>query len=345
MAKSSRHFMLTLAGALAVVVAFGTLVDAGREERQEARAAAPSGPLLDAAPRPTQEARSALAALTPNLDLSAFLAGDGAVRFARWVPLEQPSLLDRNLILSYYGHPSSPAMGILGSYPPETVIQLLLAHARRYDQLNGPARVVPALHLVYAVAQRQPTPNQLYLAYTGEEEVQRYVELTKERGMLLFLDLQIGRSTVARELERVVPYLRYPQVHLALDPEFAVAPTQVPGVHLGSLSAADINEAQATLQRLVEEERLPPKILIVHQFVDSMIAHGEELRQYAGVDLVIDVDGFGPAAVKRSIYQRYANRPYAQRPAIKLFFQQDPDLMTEQEVLSLVPMPAVVVYQ
>ena len=163
--------------------------------------------------------------------------------------------------------------------------------------------------------------------------------------MLLFLDLQIGRSSVAEELQRVLPYLQHPQVHIALDPEFAMSEGQVPGTVIGSLRGADINQAQAILQELVEEEELPPKMLIVHQFVDWMVLDGEVIKRYPGVDLIIDIDGFGPSEIKRSIYGRYANRPYAFNAAIKLFFEQDSDLMSEEDVLALEPRPAIVIYQ
>jgi hypothetical protein len=260
------------------------------------------------------------------------------------VAREWPILAD-NQIVSYYGNPYTAEMGILGDGDPETVAAKLEEHAALYDRLNGPTGVVPALHLVYAVAQPEPTDNGLFLQYLGDEDVRRYIALTEEKGMLLFLDLQIGRSSVEAELERVLPYLRYPHVHLAIDPEFAVASPDVPGLTLGSLTAADIDEAQAALQGLVQEEGLPPKLLITHQFADSMVVDSEAIQRYPDVALIIDMDGFGPAAIKQVKYQRYAARPYASHAAIKLFFDYDPDLLSEEDVLSLEPPPAVIIYQ
>ena len=45
----------------------------------------------------------------------------------------------------------------------------------------------------------------------------------------MFLDIQIGHSTVAAELEPLIPFLQRPYVHLALDPEFAMKIGGVPG--------------------------------------------------------------------------------------------------------------------
>jgi hypothetical protein len=253
--------------------------------------------------------------------------------------------IDNKQIVSYYGNPNTPSMGVLGTADLETIAAELQARARSYDELNGDLGVIPAIHLVYAVAQYHPTDNGLYLQYTSDEDVQRYLDLTRRDGMLLFLDLQIGRSSVSAEVRKALPYLRYPQVHLAIDPEFAVPDGEVPGLDLGSLTGGDVNDAQSILQQLVDEESLPPKILIVHQFADSMLRDTTAISAYSNVRLVLDMDGFGLAEIKRAKYEALAAQPYAARAGIKLFFHDDPDMMSESEVLSLVPVPTVVIYQ
>ena len=213
------------------------------------------------------------------------------------------SVLNQHQIVSYYGNPYTELMGILGSDDLETVADLLEVQAARYDKLNGPLGVIPAIHLVYAVAQPHPTENGLYLQYVDGETLDRYLAMTEERGMLLFLDLQIGRSSVAVEIDKVLPYLSRPNVHLALDPEFAVDSRYVPGDVIGSLTADDIDIAQTMLQELVLAKRLPPKLLMVHQFLDDMVVDGDTIDYFPGVELIIDMDGFGPAAVKRATYE------------------------------------------
>jgi hypothetical protein len=256
-----------------------------------------------------------------------------------------PSVLEGRQVVAYYGNPYTPVMGILGAYAPHRLADLLAAHAERYDRLNGALDVLPAFHLVYAVAQDHPTENGRYLQYVAEEDIEKYVALAERRGFLLILDLQVGRGVVEEELARIAPYLQLPFVHVALDPEFAMAGDQVPGVHIGRLDAEEINRAQRFLQRLVLEHGLPPKMVIVHQFLDSVVVRGEAIERYPGVELVIDMDGFGPAEVKRVKYAQFASRSYAQRAGIKLFFEHDPDVMTEAEVMSLRPRPTLVLYQ
>ncbi len=42
----------------------------------------------------------------------------------------------------------------------------------------------------------------------------------KRKNALLFLDIQVGHSTLQAELPRLLPFLSRPDVHLGIDPEF-----------------------------------------------------------------------------------------------------------------------------
>ncbi len=256
----------------------------------------------------------------------------------------QGSLLRNNQVLAYYGNPLSAQMGVLGAGDLEIVLDVLAGHARVYDRLNGATGVLPAMHLVYAVAKGNPTENGLNLQRVPDQDLQRYVELTRERGMLLILDIQIGHSSAVAEVERVLPYLAQPHVHLALDPEWAVGIGEVPGVDLGNLDAADINQVQDLLQQVAQEKGLPPKLLIVHQFADSMITNASAIERRPGVDVVISMDGIGTADMKETGYHQIVGREYTQHGGIKLFFDYDSQLMSEATVLSLTPRPSVIIY-
>lgn len=252
-----------------------------------------------------------------------------------------PEPLSKAQVVSYYGNPYTADMGILGEVSPETLLQRLREHAGVYDSLNGERRVQPAFHIVYATAQSDPYPDGLHLLYLDDATLREYLELACENGLLVFLDLQIGRSDAESEVEKVLPYLELPYVHVALDPEFAMPPGEVPGESIGSLDAADVNAVQALLDGFLAERDLPDKILVVHQFTEGMLTRRELLEGYPRVDLVIDMDGFGPAEIKEVKYGWYAEP--APHSGIKLFFKQDPDLMSEGDVLELGP--DVIIYQ
>jgi hypothetical protein len=162
---------------------------------------------------------------------------------------------------------------------------------------------------------------------------------------LLILDLQMGRSTVAAEVQAVEPYLRRPYVHLALDPEFTMGPNEVPGKVIGSLDAAPIGATIRLLDALVEANNLPPKLLIVHRFTQGMLTNPHEVRPTRRVQVVVTMDGWGVPATKIDHYREYVGRQGIQFSGFKLFHLQDQPVMSPAEVLSLEPPPDVIIYQ
>ena len=256
--------------------------------------------------------------------------------------------LDKHRVVSYYGNPLAAQMGILGEYEPDEVIRRLRAQAEVYQRLSPDRKVVPAIHFIYAVAQERPGAEGLYLLHMDDELVQKWVRLTRDNGLLLFLDVQFGRSSIDREFAHVLPYLREPHVHLALDPEFAWAPNEYPMIDIGAISGATVNRGQELLEQLVVEHRLPNKILIVHQFRPDMLINKASIRPSEWVETVIDADGFGPRSVKLGQWNQVIRGDNVQRAGIKLFYKWDNKadrLMTEEEVMALTPTPLVIIYQ
>lgn len=311
-------------------------VAAERLDGLAAAARRPSGGIEQVGGRPHGEVRPADVARAEEAQ------GDQGMSVSQTMPKGlQPSLLEGSQILSYYGNPYSADMGILGELEPEALVQRLKDHAQLYDSLNGPRGVQAALHLVYATAQPDPGSEGLYLLYVDEETLRHYIDLARENSLLIFLDLQIGRSDVGSEVAKILPYLEQPHVHAALDPEFAMPEGEVPGESIGFLDAADVNAAQALIQGFLEQHELPDKVLIVHQFTRDMLTNSELIEDYPRVRLVIDMDGFGPSEIKRVKYGWYAAP--AEYSGFKLFFRYDTDLMSEQDVLALEP--DVIIYQ
>jgi hypothetical protein len=263
-------------------------------------------------------------------------------------PAPKP-FLDRHRVVSYYGNPLAAQMGVLGEYPPDEVFNRLRAQADVYQQLSTDGRtVVPAIHLIYAVAQDRPGAEGVFLLRMDDELVERWIRLTQERGMLLFLDIQFGRSTIDREFPHVAPFLQEPNVHLALDPEFAWGPDEYPLIDIGHIDGAVVNRAQELLQKLVIEHRLPNKVLIVHQFRRDMLTNKASIQPYEHVELVIDADGFGSPSLKLDQWNRVIRDDNVQRAGIKLFYKHDARygrLLSEAEVMGLTPMPLVIIYQ
>ena len=97
-----------------------------------------------------------------------------------------------------------------------------------------------------------------------------------------------------------------------------------PGVEFGPLTAAEVNYASSLLSNLAAQTG-QHKILIVHQFVASMLPDkGAIDTRPTGVDVAIVMDGWGGQGIKIEHYDmhvRDSDFPYG---GIKLFFDQNP---------------------
>lgn len=260
-------------------------------------------------------------------------------------PAETNSVFQNCQVVSFYGSPLYEGLGVLGTDTPAAIAQRIKEQAAGYEQSSGGRGVAPAFHVIYAIAQASNTPDGTYLARLDDAHVREYMDAANQEDLLMFLDIQMGHSTVEAELQHVLPYLQDPRVHLALDPEFATPPDQEPGDVIGGMDASEINKAQEALQKLVDEHDLPNKILVVHQFWPEMIRNKEALQQFPNVDLVIDMDGFGAANDKIAGYERFIRDENAEHGGFKLFYEQDTDLMTPDQVNRMEPQPDLVMYQ
>lgn len=267
---------------------------------------------------------------------------------ARATPLADQApgaLLPTYRIVTYYGNPLAPTLGRLGEAPPDEMIARLRRTAAYYAEDDPSRPVKPGLQLITPLAQGSPGEDGLYRARMTPDLIEQVAGWAADNDLLFILDVQIGRSTIADELAPLVPYLRRPHTHLALDPEFAMGPGQVPGDQIGSLDASDVNTAIQTLAGLVDSEQLPPKVLIVHRFLPSMLTNAEAIQSDPRVQVVIDMDGYGGSDAKISKYNAFVRDAGADFGGMKLFYKYDQPLLAPEDVLALHPAPDVVIYQ
>lgn len=259
-------------------------------------------------------------------------------------PLPAP-LLPKARIVTYYGNPFSKRMGILGEIPPEPMMDRLEKEAAAWQKADSSSTVMPALELVATVASPTPGEGGRYSTRMPASLIEKVLGWSHSRGWLTILDIQVGRSTVKAETEHLLPYLRRPDVHLALDPEFQMPKGIRPGKRIGSSDAEDVNVAIGILADLVERERLPPKLLLVHRFTDEMLKRHKKIRLDPRVQVVVVMDGFGPPHAKKSVYRREITREPVEHAGLKLFYKNDQPMMTHAEILKLQPVPRVIIYQ
>ena len=294
---------------------------------------------------------------TPR-DTSAASADSSALRSREakaplW-PVKGPELLPGSIlpekrIVAFYGNPLSKRMGILGALPPERMLDRLDREVAAWTAADSTTPVQPALHLIASVAQASPQRDGTYRLRMDSTLIERVYGWARSRGALLFLDVQLGRAPLEGELQWLAPFLQRPDVHLGLDPEFAMSRGGKPGRRIGTLDARDVNRAVAMLAELVTRYDLPPKVLVVHRFTRDMLTHYKDIQLDPRVQIVIDMDGWGPPWMKRESYQRFVAANPVQFTGFKLFYRNDTKggdkLMTPQQVLALWPKPLYIQYQ
>ncbi|MCY7420836.1 MAG: hypothetical protein LH478_03725 [Chitinophagaceae bacterium] len=144
-------------------------------------------------------------------------------------------------------------------------------------------------------------------------------------------------------------YLKKPNVHLGIDPEFSIKTGSRPGSRIGSFNAADINYATQYLADLVKTYDLPPKILVVHRFTKKMVENYKDIQLRPEVHFVMDMDGWGYREKKFSTYEWFIKREPVQWTGFKIFYKNDTKTdsveMQPTEVMKLVPAPIYIQYQ
>jgi hypothetical protein len=248
-------------------------------------------------------------------------------------------LFPRYRVVGFYGMQN---LDVLGAGPADVVAQRLLKVARPYARPGRP--VMPMFELIATIAHPFPTPSGLYRTHQEDAIVRSFLKAVRRIDGVLVLDVQPGRDDFLSSLRHWEPYLRQPDVGIALDPEFSMGPGQVPGRHLGRTDAAAINRASAYVAGIVRRQRLPQKLFIIHQFHDSMIRDKARIAIRPGLAMTWNADGFGARSAKLEDYRSYT-RDRRFHPGLKLFYENDVDIMSPREVMRLKPPPRVINYQ
>jgi hypothetical protein len=252
--------------------------------------------------------------------------------------------LPQNRLVLYYGNPFSAALGPLGAYSDPELVRRLRDQAAAYQRLDPAHPVVMGFDYVTPVAQPWPMSDGSWVSRMPNSSIQHYLDLARANHFLFFFDMELGHSPINVELDRLARFLDEPEVGIALDPEFDMPKGAIPGRTFGRMSAAEINRALSRLSNLVVSRDLPPKFVIIHQFLDSMLPDREAIKSYPGVTVIICIDGVGPAGSKIADYRRFIT-PSKWLGGFKLFYRSDHPLMSEAAVLALRPAPVMVMYQ
>jgi hypothetical protein len=251
-------------------------------------------------------------------------------------------ILPRYRVVAYYGAPQDVELGALGIGRPDQAVARLEKQAKPYAAGGRP--IMPALELIAVVAAHDPGEGGRYNLRQPDSVIRRYLAAARRAKALLVLDIQPGRSDFFTEATRLRKWLRQPDVGLALDPEWRVTGSEVPGQVIGRVDSRELNATTAWLSQLISRNRLPQKLVIIHQFTDDMVDE-TTLRARPGEAIVLNADGFGTRPVKVSKYKRFTRQAPGFEQGFKLFYKEDVGMMSPRQVLRLKPKPDVVVYE
>ncbi|WP_395063288.1 hypothetical protein [Flavobacterium sp.] len=259
------------------------------------------------------------------------------------------ALLPYKRIIAFYGNLYSKRMGILGELPKNEMLKKLKDEVALWKAADTTLETVAALHYIAVTAQGKNGSGNNYRLRMPFKQIDTVMAWAKEIDALVFLDIQVGQSTVKDEIAMLTDYLKLSNVHLGIDPEFSMKNGEIPGSKIGTMSANDINDAITFLTTLVKENNLPPKVLIVHRFTKKMITDYEKIKPTPQVQVVIDMDGFGSKELKRATWLRTIYPEPVQFTGFKLFYKNDTEgkneMYTPQELLQFIPKPIYIQYQ
>jgi len=223
-------------------------------------------------------------------------------------------------------------MGVLGQYPEDEMLQKLENEVKKWEIADPNTQVMPALHYIVVVAQSSAGDSGKYRLRMPDTEIDKVLAIAEKINAIVFLDIQVGFSTVEIEIPLLEKYLKMPQVHLGIDPEFSMKGTIRPGKIVGTLDAEDINFASDYLANLVRENNLTPKILVIHRYTQKMVTNYKQIKTLPEVQFVMHMDGWGGEAKKINTYQQFIYKEPVQFAGFKLFYKND--IKLEQKIVN-----------
>ncbi len=260
------------------------------------------------------------------------------------------AILPFNRIVAYYGNLYSKNMGVLGQYPEDEMLQKLEGEVKKWELADPNTPVIPALHYIAVVAQGSPGDSGKYRARMPDTEIDKVLTIAAKINAVVFLDIQVGFSNLQTEVPLLEKYFKLPNVYLGVDPEFSMKSGIRPGKIVGTLDATDINFAAGYLAKIVQENNLPPKVLIVHRYTQKMVTNYKQIKSLPEVQIVMNMDGWGGASKKINTYRSFIYPEPVQFTGFKLFYKNDiltpgTVMMTPNDLLKLSPQPIYIQYQ
>ena len=262
------------------------------------------------------------------------------------LPRGGTTLFPQYRLVGYAGGVGTAAFGRLGVGDIDARGREIERQARA---LAGGRTPLPVFELITVVAHDTPGPHRTYNSRVSDAVIARYLAAARRHRALLLLDIQPGRQDFLPLVKGLARWLEQPDVGLALDPEWAVEPGDVPGQTFGRMTGRELDSVAAYVDALVRRNHLPQKPLVFHQVAASVVVGQSAVHERPGVVLIKSVDGIGSRSLKTATWTTLVkNLPPPIHTGFKLFFDEDRrhgPLMTPAQVLGLRPQPEYVLYE
>jgi hypothetical protein len=249
-------------------------------------------------------------------------------------------------IIALYGHVAEPLLGVMGEQPPQEAVVRARDLAARYEPVSD-VPVIPSFEIIVTVAAEEPGPSGGFSYYSDPAAVRPWIDAIVDAGGYAVIDIQPGRETLLQQAQHYADLLKNPAVGLALDPEWRLGPEDRPMAEVGHVDASEINDVAAWLEGLVVAEKLPQKLLMVHQFQLQMIRHRESMVTGTDhVSVAVHCDGHGTQDIKAETWNVIRQ---GLDPAIALgwknFIDEDQPMLGPEQTAAIEPAPDIVSYQ
>lgn len=296
---------------------------------------------------PTPSGGSAPASSAPPSSAVPSAPQTSTLPAATELPRGGRELFPRYRLFGYSGYPGAAGQGRLGVGDLDARVREIEQRGRAW---RGGRELLPVLELIAVTVHGSPGRDGMYRTRAPESVIKRWHEAATKHKAMLLLNIQPGRADFLDEVRHFEKWLKYPNVGVALDPEWAVGKGQVPGRVFGSTTGKELNGVAGYLSKLTIANNLPEKVMLFHQLHVTIVAKPKELKPQPSVVYINSVDGIGSPGAKAATFRAVMRtRPSYVHPGFKLFYSEDVKtgkrLMTAKEVLRLRPRPEYILFE
>ena len=250
------------------------------------------------------------------------------------------TVVKQEIMVGYYGRPNIKSLGILGQNSIDDLIVKMRDVVSTYNVIEG-ISAKPTFHIIYDLATLEAGRDGDFIKPLGNDKLMEYIEVAQREDFAVIIDLQLGANKPVDSIKKVLKYLKYDNVHLAIDPEFKVPSDGrfAPGRFIGHVYGKDVNQIQKAMDDYIKENGITTKrTLIVHMFTKRMLRKKQDVKNFENVNLVYNIDGHGMRGAKMKIYNSLYKEE-SQRVAksgFKIFYKNDKKpLLTPRQILGI----------